>query len=117
MISWSIVMSESSDGTIVFRTSDHDLLQRSWVWCTTLRVLPPLDLCSVSPKVGRCFWDIPLVHLSDSSLAHFTYSTGGLFPGLNFVLTTWYNREEQNWAVSMFFAGATLAGAFGGTRV
>lgn len=43
-----------------------------------------------------------------------TYYIGGLFPGLNFVLTTWYNREEQNWAVSLFFAGSTLAGAFGG---
>jgi hypothetical protein len=53
-------------------------------------------------------------HLSDSSRLAFTYSKGGLYPGLNFVLTTWYNREEQNWAISLFFAGSTLAGAFGG---
>ncbi|KAF8316359.1 MFS general substrate transporter [Clavulina sp. PMI_390] len=39
---------------------------------------------------------------------------GGLFPGLNFVLTTWYNRNEQNLVISFFFAGSTLAGAFGG---
>lgn len=39
---------------------------------------------------------------------------GGLFPGINFLLTTWYKRSEQNWVVSIFFAGATLAGAFGG---
>ncbi|KAF9506091.1 hypothetical protein BS47DRAFT_463665 [Hydnum rufescens UP504] len=38
----------------------------------------------------------------------------GLFPGINFLLTTWYNRNEQNFVISLFFAGATLAGAFGG---
>ncbi len=39
---------------------------------------------------------------------------GGLFPGINFLLTTWYNRNEQNMVISLFFAGSTLAGAFGG---
>lgn len=38
----------------------------------------------------------------------------GLFPGLNFYLTGWYRREELNKRVSFFFAGAVLAGAFGG---
>ncbi|GJJ11063.1 hypothetical protein Clacol_005294 [Clathrus columnatus] len=38
----------------------------------------------------------------------------GLFPGLNFVFTTWYTRKELNFRVSIFFMGATLAGAFGG---
>ncbi|KAF8480679.1 putative MFS nicotinic acid transporter Tna1 [Gautieria morchelliformis] len=38
----------------------------------------------------------------------------GLSPGLNFLLTTWYTRKELNVRVSLFFAGATLAGAFGG---
>ncbi|KAF8503009.1 putative MFS nicotinic acid transporter Tna1 [Gautieria morchelliformis] len=38
----------------------------------------------------------------------------GLFPGLNFLFTTWYTREELNGRVSVFFSGATLAGAFGG---
>ncbi|KAF8522744.1 major facilitator superfamily domain-containing protein [Hysterangium stoloniferum] len=38
----------------------------------------------------------------------------GLFPGLNFLFTTWYTRKELNARVSIFFAGATLAGAFGG---
>jgi MFS family permease len=38
----------------------------------------------------------------------------GLFPGLNFFLTGWYKREELNRRVSIFFAGAVLAGAFGG---
>lgn len=35
-------------------------------------------------------------------------------PGLNFFLTGWYRREELNRRVSIFFAGAVLAGAFGG---
>ena len=39
---------------------------------------------------------------------------GGLFPGINLLLTTWYNRNEQNMAIALFYAGATLAGAFGG---
>ncbi|KAF8572720.1 putative MFS nicotinic acid transporter Tna1 [Ramaria rubella] len=38
----------------------------------------------------------------------------GLFPGLNFLFTTWYTRNELNFRVSIFLAGATLAGAFGG---
>lgn len=38
----------------------------------------------------------------------------GLFPGLNFYLTGWYRREELGKRVSFFFAGAVLAGAFGG---
>ncbi|BEJ17499.1 hypothetical protein CspHIS471_0609000 [Cutaneotrichosporon sp. HIS471] len=38
----------------------------------------------------------------------------GLFPGLNFYLTGWYRRGELNKRVSFFFAGAVLAGAFGG---
>jgi len=72
-----------------------------------------LGLAEGQMMCGRQFWRI----LTDFSLLPFTYFIGGLFPGLNFVLTTWYNRNEQNWAVSMFFAGATLAGAFGGIRV
>lgn len=38
----------------------------------------------------------------------------GLFPGLNLYLTAWYRREEINKRVAVFFAGAVLAGAFGG---
>lgn len=38
----------------------------------------------------------------------------GLFPGINYLLTTWYTRKEQNVRIAIFFAGATLAGAFGG---
>ncbi|KZV89876.1 MFS general substrate transporter [Exidia glandulosa HHB12029] len=39
---------------------------------------------------------------------------GGLFPGINLLLTHWYTRNESNIIVSIFFAGATLAGAWGG---
>ncbi|KAF9512561.1 hypothetical protein BS47DRAFT_1345338 [Hydnum rufescens UP504] len=38
----------------------------------------------------------------------------GVFPGITLLLTTWYNRNEQNFVISLFYAGATLAGAFGG---
>jgi len=39
---------------------------------------------------------------------------GGLFPGLNFLLSTWYSRGDLGIRVGIFFAGATLSGAFGG---
>jgi len=38
----------------------------------------------------------------------------GLFPGLNLYLTGWYRRDEINKRAAFFFAGAVLAGAFGG---
>lgn len=39
---------------------------------------------------------------------------GGLFPGINFLLTCWYARAQQSKRIGIFFSGATLAGAFGG---
>jgi len=39
---------------------------------------------------------------------------GGLFPGINFMLTCWYARRQQGLRIGIFFSGATLAGAFGG---
>ncbi|RMZ86984.1 hypothetical protein DV736_g5796, partial [Chaetothyriales sp. CBS 134916] len=39
---------------------------------------------------------------------------GGLFPGINFMLTCWYARRQQSLRIGIFFSGATLAGAFGG---
>lgn len=39
---------------------------------------------------------------------------GGLFPGINFMLTCWYSRRQQSLRIGIFFSGATLAGAFGG---
>ncbi|ORY02237.1 MFS general substrate transporter [Basidiobolus meristosporus CBS 931.73] len=38
----------------------------------------------------------------------------GLFPGIVFYLTFWYTRDEQCTRVALFFASASLAGAFGG---
>ncbi|WWC67492.1 uncharacterized protein I206_101400 [Kwoniella pini CBS 10737] len=38
----------------------------------------------------------------------------GLFPGISFFLTGWYKRKEASKRISLFFAGAVLAGAFGG---
>jgi MFS family permease len=38
----------------------------------------------------------------------------GLFPGLNFYLNGWYRRDELSARTAIFFAGAVLAGAFGG---
>ncbi|OXC66800.1 hypothetical protein C367_02566 [Cryptococcus neoformans Ze90-1] len=38
----------------------------------------------------------------------------GLFPGISFFLSGWYRRKEASKRISLFFAGAVLAGAFGG---
>lgn len=45
------------------------------------------------------------------SLSH---TSSGLFPGLVYYTTFWYKREECSLRVAVFFASATLAGAFGG---
>lgn len=39
---------------------------------------------------------------------------GGLFPGLNFLLTNWYPRRLQGLRIGIFFSFSTLSGAFGG---
>ncbi|KAF9505400.1 hypothetical protein BS47DRAFT_1400421 [Hydnum rufescens UP504] len=71
--------------------------RRAW---RTIPVAPPQhDSCSASPKV--------------SPLPFFNCTTGS--PRVSrdyFPLTTWYNRNEQNWAISLFFAGASLGGGY-----
>ncbi|KAG8839992.1 hypothetical protein FRB91_006635 [Serendipita sp. 411] len=39
---------------------------------------------------------------------------GGLFPGVNYYITTWYRRHECGLRMAIFFSAATAAGAFGG---
>ncbi|KAI5845126.1 major facilitator superfamily domain-containing protein [Morchella snyderi] len=39
---------------------------------------------------------------------------GGLFPGVTFYITMWYQRHECGLRMAIFFSAATLAGAFGG---
>ncbi|KAG8803411.1 hypothetical protein FRC17_006182 [Serendipita sp. 399] len=39
---------------------------------------------------------------------------GGLFPGVNYYITTWYRRHECGFRMAIFFSAATAAGAFGG---
>jgi MFS family permease len=38
----------------------------------------------------------------------------GLFPGVNYYLSSWYKREEFGIRAAIFFAAAAVAGAFGG---
>lgn len=38
----------------------------------------------------------------------------GLFPGVTYVLTQWYRREELQFRQAMFFSAASIAGAFSG---
>ncbi|KAJ9603420.1 hypothetical protein H2200_012198 [Cladophialophora chaetospira] len=42
------------------------------------------------------------------------FAEGGLFPGINFYITMWYQRHECGLRMSVFFSMATAAGAFGG---
>ena len=39
---------------------------------------------------------------------------GALFPGVVFYLSMWYKRAERQYRIALFFAMASLAGAFGG---
>ncbi|EXJ79660.1 hypothetical protein A1O3_07940 [Capronia epimyces CBS 606.96] len=39
---------------------------------------------------------------------------GGLFPGVTFYITMWYQRHECGLRMAIFFSAATAAGAFGG---
>lgn len=39
---------------------------------------------------------------------------GALFPGVVFYLSMWYKRAERQFRVALFFAMASMAGAFGG---
>jgi MFS family permease len=39
---------------------------------------------------------------------------GGLFPGVNYYITSWYCKNETGFRMALFFSAATLAGAFGG---
>ncbi|KAL9938906.1 hypothetical protein V8E36_002625 [Tilletia maclaganii] len=38
----------------------------------------------------------------------------GLFPGVNFILSSWYRRSEFGLRAAIFFSAATASGAFGG---
>ncbi|CAG8773011.1 28163_t:CDS:2, partial [Gigaspora margarita] len=38
----------------------------------------------------------------------------GLFPAIVFYITKWYKRSERSYRISLFFSGATIAGAFSG---
>ncbi|KAH7338958.1 major facilitator superfamily domain-containing protein [Rhizoctonia solani] len=39
---------------------------------------------------------------------------GGLFPGIAFYITLWYQRSETGARMAIYYAAATVAGAFGG---
>ncbi|KAF8746837.1 Major Facilitator Superfamily, partial [Rhizoctonia solani] len=39
---------------------------------------------------------------------------GGLFPGIAFYITLWYRRSETGSRMAIYYAAATVAGAFGG---
>lgn len=38
----------------------------------------------------------------------------GFFPGVVYLFSVYYRRQERSWRVAIFFGGAALAGAFGG---
>ncbi|KAK6371436.1 hypothetical protein LTS17_008686 [Exophiala oligosperma] len=39
---------------------------------------------------------------------------GGLFPGINFIISMWYRRFECGFRMALFYSAATASGAFGG---
>lgn len=45
-------------------------------------------------------------------LKNFCVKQAGVFPGLNFVFTMWYTREELNFRVALFVMGTSLSGKY-----
>lgn len=41
----------------------------------------------------------------------------GVFPGMIYYFSFWYNPEERALRIATFLSSASLAGAFGGVRV
>jgi MFS family permease len=41
-------------------------------------------------------------------------SESGLFPGVVYYFSMWYQRRERQFRISLFFGAAALAGSFGG---
>jgi len=49
-----------------------------------------------------------------SARSPLTLATHSFFPGIVFILTFWYRREELGLRIALFYCSSALAGAFGG---
>ena len=92
----------------VFEVPSNLMLRRlsPRIWLSTLTVLFGINatLLGVSFNPGSFI------------AARFTLGIfeAGLFPGVNYYLSTWYKRREFGLRAALFFSAATASGAFGG---
>ena len=56
----------------------------------------------------------PSVHPPSSRRLSAPCVHASFFPGIVFVLTFWYRREELGLRIALFYCSSALAGAFGG---
>lgn len=67
-------------------------------------------LLPVSFWVSQVSTVCPLSHIPPTNKE----TEGGLYPGIIYYVTTWYSRADAQYRQALFFASASLAGAFSG---
>ncbi|KAK3053257.1 hypothetical protein LTR09_005883 [Extremus antarcticus] len=81
------------------------------------RLRPSIFIPAIMVLWGITMTCMGLVH-NFSGLAAARFFLGvaeaGLFPGVNYYLSTWYKRDELGIRAAIFFSAAALAGSFGG---
>ncbi|KAK0609575.1 major facilitator superfamily domain-containing protein [Bombardia bombarda] len=81
------------------------------------RFRPSLWIPSIMIAWGICTTLMGIVHNYSGLLAVrciLGICEGGLFPGITYYITMWYQRHECGLRMAIFFSAATAAGAFGG---
>ncbi|KAH7921920.1 MFS general substrate transporter [Leucogyrophana mollusca] len=95
-------------GYVIFEIPANIILKRCnpQVWLPTLTLV--WGIVSIIQGVVR----------NQSGLLGIRFLLGateaGLFPGVIYVFSVYYRRNERSWRVAIFFGGAALSGAFGG---
>ena len=81
------------------------------------KVRPSLWLTAILLAWGLVMVCMGLVHNFKGLLVARVFlgiAEGGLFPGVTYFITMWYQRQEIGFRIALFFSAATAAGAFGG---
>ncbi|KAK3324986.1 major facilitator superfamily domain-containing protein [Apodospora peruviana] len=81
------------------------------------RFRPSIWIPCIMIAWGLCCTLMGIVHNYSGLMAVRVFlgiAEGGLFPGITYYITMWYQRHECGFRMAIFFSAATAAGAFGG---
>ena len=81
------------------------------------RLKPSIFIPSIMVAWGIVMTTMGLVHNGAGLMAARFFlgvAEAGLFPGINYYLSCWYQRSEFGIRAAIFFSAAALAGSFGG---